>query len=363
MHWTNSLGSMLVTVTVVLCALAASVRADFAHVVQDERGVYWFEQNGARFLSRVVNHVNNGGPDDGVDGRESAVCQAMTNNTLCGDSLNFGGALGYAVRILKFACVHVVSLSTPDVSHLYPSVSLQPYWNVVNAKYNGSADSWADATIDTLAALGFNGVSGWSARVAETAAARKGWASFHLLDLGVTWPFAWSKGLDFDVWSNEFSDQVERIAAEVVPLRANDESLLAWQTDNECNYMLLNLTTYLVDYATSAGGAECVRWLQSRFGTLDALNTAFNIKASAWTGVDGVGVHLLHDSNLNATALLAADIDFIANAVMDRYFNLTTSAIRKHDKNHLISGLRGYFGDAALAVITTAGKYCDSTFF
>jgi hypothetical protein len=154
-----------------LASLALRASADFAHIVRDARGVFWFEQNGQRFTSRVVNHVNNGGPDDGVNGRESAVCRAATNNSLCGDSLNFGGALGYS-----------------------------PYWNVVQAKYNGSVAAWADAAISRLAALGFNGVSGWSAAAASDAAARRGgFASFQLLDAGVTWPDAWSKGLDNDV--------------------------------------------------------------------------------------------------------------------------------------------------------------------
>ena len=313
---------------ILFCALATTGSlADFAKIVKDGNGVFWFEQNGARFTSRVVNHVNNGGADDGVNGRESAICQAATNNSLCGDSLNFGGALNYA-----------------------------PYWNVVSKKYNGSVSAWAAAATGTLAGLGFNGVSGWSAGAAEAAAAARGMHSLKLLDLGVTWPYAWSKGLDFDVWSANFSEQVGRVAAAAVPARANDESLLAWQTDNECNYMLLGLETYLVTYAAGAGGVACVAWLQRRYPTLDALNAAWGSRAGAWTGPDGVGYHLQHDRGLNATAVGADNVDFIANGVMDRYFNLTFSAIRRHDPNHLISGLRGYFGDAALPVMQAAAR-------
>jgi hypothetical protein len=313
------------TIAFLFCVLAC--QADFAKIVKDKNGVYWFEQNNVRFTSRVVNHVNNGGPDDGVNGRESVICQAATNNTLCGDSLNFGGALHYA-----------------------------PYWNVVTKKYNNSVPAWASAATGTLSSLGFNGVSGWSAGAAEAAAAARGMHSLKLLDIGVTWPYAWSKGLDFDVWSANFSEQVERIAAAVVPARANDESLLAWQTDNECNYMLLGLETYLVTYAASEGGAACVAWLQQRYPTLAALNAAWGSRAGAWTGPDGVGYHLQHDRGLNASAVGADNVDFIANGVMDRYFNLTFSAIRRHDPNHLISGLRGYFGDAALPVMLAAAR-------
>jgi len=247
------------------------------------------EQNGVKFTSRVVNHVNNGGPDDGVNGRESALCQAATNNTLCGDSLNFGGALGFS-----------------------------PYWNVVKAKYNGSIDAWAAASVSTLAALGFNGLSGWSARAAEVAAAAKGMRSFHLLDIGVTWPNAWSRGLDFDVFSSNFSDQVDAIAAAVVPKYANDESLLAWQTDNELNYMQLGLVTYLDTYADSEGGPACIAYLQARFGSLAALNSAFAMYAASWAGPDGVGAHLQHDKGLNTTAIEEVNVDWIANVSFTR---------------------------------------------
>jgi hypothetical protein len=96
--------------------------------------------------------------DDGVGGRERAVCQSETNNSLCGDSLNFGGTLQYA-----------------------------PYYNVTQDKYNGNETAWAAASIGRLQAVGFNGISGWSARVAEEAAARAGVYYFHLLDIGVTW--------------------------------------------------------------------------------------------------------------------------------------------------------------------------------
>jgi hypothetical protein len=123
--------------------------------------------------------------------------------------------------------------------------------------------------------------------------------------------------------------------------------------------MRLGLVTYLTTYGSGAGGAACVAFLQARFGSLAALNAAFNSSAAAWTGPDGVGAALVRGKGLNETAVGAANVDFIANAVMDRYFNLTTTAIRRYDTNHLISGLRGYFGDAAEAVMRTASKYVD----
>ena len=150
-----------------LCASA------FVSLTQDANGVHWFTDGGRQFLSFAVNHVNDGGPDDGVGGREAAVCQAATNNSLCGDSLNFAGTLGYA-----------------------------PLFEVIMDKF-GSEQAWASATTAELQTFGFNGVSGWSNTLAEKAAAVKGMYYFHLLDMGTTWPHS-GDGLDLDAWSADF---------------------------------------------------------------------------------------------------------------------------------------------------------------
>ena len=318
-------GHLLVLLLVLGAAPLA--RADFAHLVKDAAGAWWIEQNGKRFLSFAANHVNDGGLDDGVGGRERAVCVAATNNSLCGDSLNFAGQLHYA-----------------------------PYYNVTQAKH-GSVEAWAAASVLDLEAWGFNGISGWSNAAAEDAARAAGMHSFHLLDIGVTWPYAWSKGLDFDVFSANFSDQAAAIAAAAVPPRANDESLLAWQTDNELNYFQLGLSTYLGEYEAGPGGAACIAWIQTLYPSLAAVNAAWGISATTWTGSPtGVGYHLAHDGGVNKAKVASDNLAFIA-VVMDRYFNVTVGEIRRHDPNHLVSGLRfGLYDDAILAV---AAKYCD----
>ena len=47
--------------------------SNFVHVVKDKNDIWWLEHNGNRFLKMGVNHVNNGGFDDGVLGRESSI--------------------------------------------------------------------------------------------------------------------------------------------------------------------------------------------------------------------------------------------------------------------------------------------------
>ena len=102
-----------------------------------------------------------------------------------------------------------------------------------------------------------------------------------------------------------------------MPQRANDESLLAWQTDNELNYFQLGLATYLGEYAGGAGGAACIAWLQAKYLTLDAVNAAWNITATTWAGSPtGVGYHLAHDCCVKKAAVAEDDNGWIA-VVMD----------------------------------------------
>lgn len=320
-----------------LCALAAatcfaaSATADFVHLVKDENNVWWFEHNGNRFWSAAANHVNNGGLDDGVGGREKAVCQGVVpgpgspNNTLCGDSLNFGKTLGYA-----------------------------PYFNVTQDKYGQDEGVWARAQIERLSSWGFGAISGWSSLLAEQAAAQAGLYYFHLLDIGVTWPFAWNKGLDFDVFSPAFSAQAEAIASKEVPFRAQDPFLLAWQTDNEINWHVLGIATYVTTYASSPGGAACVQWLQSKYGSLPALNAAWGVAITSWS--PAAIASQLGVAGMNQQAFSADDGAFIG-VVADKYFNVTTAAIRKYDSNHMISGVR--FAVNSPEIVTAAAKYCD----
>jgi hypothetical protein len=293
----------------------------FVRLTQD-KGAWWFVDDAVNkpFLSFAVNHVNNGGLDDGVGGREAAVCQAATNNSLCGDSLNFAGQLGYA-----------------------------PLFDVLSDKF-GSEAAWAAATVAELGSFGFNGISGWSHTLAEKAAAAQGQYYFHLLDIGTTWPHS-SDGLDLDAWSADFAAQAEDIAAREVAPRANDPQLIAWQTDNENNFRAVGLTTYLQRYAApAAGGAACVAWLQTRYASLAALNAAWGTAAASWAAL---GAAL---PAKNVAAFEADDADWVG-AVVDKYLNVSTAAIRRHDPNHLISGVRFSYGTEQ--IWRAAGKYCD----
>ena len=314
----------LVRLLLVLRAARIVLAQPYVTLVNDSSGTWWFSHLGKQFLSFAVNHANNGNPfDDGVGGREREVCRAATGNNLCGDSLNFGGKLGYA-----------------------------PYFNVTQDKYGPDESAWANASIARVLSWGFNGISGWSHTVAESAARSAGAYYYHLLDAGITWPHA-GNGLDFDAWSANFSQQIAVIVAREVPPRANDTQLIAWQTDNENGFASVGIATYVKTYAASTGGAVLITWLQTRYNaSIASLNSAWGTHANGWTSAD-IASQLPAP---NAAAFNADNDDWIA-AVVDRYLNITVTEIRKYDTNHLISGVR--FSYNSKQIVAAAAKWCD----
>jgi hypothetical protein len=72
--------SSFATCVTLLLGVAPLARAGFVRTVKDTSGVWWLEHDGRRFLQLAVNHVNDGGLDDGVGGRESVECRSATGS-------------------------------------------------------------------------------------------------------------------------------------------------------------------------------------------------------------------------------------------------------------------------------------------
>ena len=269
----------------------------FVTLTQDMNGIWWLAQGENRFMTVGVNHVNNGGMDDGVGGRESVECQKQYLN--CGDTLSFAQALGYS-----------------------------PYYNSTMARY-GSGEKWANNTRQRLLQWNFNTISGWSATVMEQ---QPGLLYCHLLDIGTTWLNHSSMG---DVFSQDMRDQMYGIAAKQVAPRANDTNLIGWQFDNEFNVNQDFLSQYLSMKMSSAGEQRAVKFLQDLYGTIQDLNKAWNINATSFDDV----VNHLHDHSLNMTEY-SMSMNKFTFIWATQYFNLSSAAIWHYDSNHLLLGMR-----------------------
>lgn len=207
----------------------------------------------------------------------------------------------------------------------------------------GTPEDWAAYTAQLFQAHGFNGTGAWSdvdlIRAAPTKLA-------YTTTLNMLSEFGKSKGLVrqlpghvgypgdcLPVFHPEFSAFCDRLAASRVADSADDPWLLGHFSDNEMPLPVLERFFELPpdDPDVGPGCHAAKAWLAQRKGP-DA----------APDGIDDT------------------DRDAWVEYVIGRYLEVTTSAIRKHDPNHLCLGPRFHGRDkSSPGVWRAAGQYLD----
>ena len=178
----------------------AAVRIDI-----DDNGVAWFTHHGKRFLTKGVNHINDGGIDDGVGGRDSSICKHRTGSDLCGDVLSFS-EVTHCLNPNLNDPLSRLNRTNPD-PNLAQVLGYAPYFESTEQRYR-SREGWANSTATRLKQWGFNTVGGWSSATAEQAGLAHGLYYTHLLALGTTWL---EHKLEHDLWSLDYLDQTAKI--------------------------------------------------------------------------------------------------------------------------------------------------------
>jgi hypothetical protein len=179
--------------------------------------------------------------------------------------------------------------------------------NIMNRFGDAWQSRWLDHTVERLKSWGFNTVANWSDYDVATRAGMPYVLPLQGWETKKTFPFPWNFP---DVFSREFEENVDAAARrQVTPLKS-DPNLIGWFIGNE------------------------PQWARS-FGSL-----------VPWPDM------LLADSSPSATKskleeLLRAEPakqqqikdDFLYTCAR-RYFEVITAAVRRHDPNHLVLGIR-----------------------
>lgn len=190
-------------------------------------------------------------------------------------------------------------------------------------------EEWAKVTAEQLRGWGFNTVGAWSS--GELEAQNIGYCL--ILDCSETSePDVWQQGLFPDVYSRQFLDDVDKIAARECGRRSSDPWLVGYFTDNELHWgpdwrsedSVLEL--YLKMPARTAGYQRAQEFLKLRGRSPE-------------------------------TATPRDSADFLRAAAAE-YFGVCRDAIRRYDRNHLILGCR-LGGAVPGAVLDACGKYVD----
>lgn len=182
-----------------------------------------------------------------------------------------------------------------------------PYCDSVAKNYATNQD-WADATLNRLDGWGFNTVGAWSD--VDLFSAKMPYTV--LLDLG--------SGVS-DWFAPEFEASSASTAAKSVAPRKDDPNLLGWFLDNELHW-----------------GRD---WRDA-----DTLLETYQKLPAGSPGRVAADAH-------------AGDASGFVHALAERYFEVTTGAVRAADPNHMILGVRIISVLAPAEVVSVAGEWVD----
>ena len=261
-----------------------------------------------------------------------------------------------------------------------------PYAEACQRKY-GSEDAWRRAAAGRLATWGFNTLGSWS----DEAAAAAGPVPLAVtpnLDLGMS--FAWQKNdrnpgaprQDFpDVFDPDFDTHIKRMARALCAMRSGDQNLIGWFIDNELRWgpdwrgpddlltLFLNLS------AATPGRTAAIDLLRERHQNFEAFNAAWRTPARSWDEL-AAATHIappyrrkpLYERDARSEdeanradprrGVFMDDCDSFLALLAERYFALTSAAIKAADANHLVLGSR-FATPPPRGVIDAAGRYLD----
>ncbi len=199
-------------------------------------------------------------------------------------------------------------LPPPGPAWLRPGSQMSFYTaNIMHRFGPGWERKWQDHTIARLKNWGFNTIANWSDYDVATSSGMpyviplQGWQTKK------TFPFPWNFP---DVFSKEFEDNVDQAAQrQLAPLK-NDPNLIGWFIGNE------------------------PQWARS-FGSL----TPWPDMLLADPKPSATKDRLRELLKANPEAEKQIKADFVYTCAR-RYFEVITAALRRHDPNHLLLGIR-----------------------
>ena len=221
------------------------------------------------------------------------------------------------------------------------------HYRETNLRQFGTPEAWATNTAERLRSWGFNGLgaacnnalfkgSGLGRCVflalGDSATAEKAdeehWLSDNLHTPGTAFP---------NVFNPDFAEHCDREAAKACAPNRDDPEVLGYFIDNELAW-------------EARKGGPAGEW-----GLFDNA-CAKPVGNTARAAVDAfLAEHGLKVGDDIPVPVRMAFVEFVA----DKYFEITTSAIRRHDPNHLVLGCRFAGTIYPDEVFRAAGKFCD----
>ena len=233
--------------------------------------------------------------------------------------------------------------------------SNENYYNPVKNQYHGDKKKWVKAVFTRLKRWGFNTVGCWSDE--DLLKQKLPYAKMLYIGRGGKWD-----DVLLSVFSPSFEKTVKDNTQQAAPYRG-DPFLIGYFLDNEMPWW--------GDFGWNAGGQRSLLEKYAAIPVDDANKEALkhffedryakDIDAfdKAW------GLDLRNFEELTGPVTLKvrtrkqkAEANTWAGVVADRFFAVTTQALREVDPDHLILGVR-FAGENPWEVVEACGKYCD----
>jgi hypothetical protein len=245
------------------------------------------------------------------------------------------------------------------------------------SKYGGDAEwfrRFADAKLKQLKAMGFNTLGAWHDRYYLRAQFPKT-IEIRMSRRAKKANTVWGTGFP-DVFDCSFEASVEDALVEFFyggggRDLVTDETVIGYFTDNELHWWGssgywgddapgeggLDATGLVDDYIrlapSSAGKKAWVEHLKSTYRAIDDLNAAWN---SEYCEFDDL-IHLSH-YRAEPTAI-KRDKEAFLRLIAERYFQITSSALKRFDPNHLNLGCRVVGVSTPRVVLDVMKEYVD----
>ncbi|MGC9003949.1 MAG: beta-galactosidase [bacterium] len=245
--------------------------------------------------------------------------------------------------------------------HWAEKLGYAPYHRFVEGKY-GSEDKWGDSAVKRLLSWGFTSLGANSSPgvrykgLAHTEFAGLG-ASFARLDY-ITKPINWT-GFP-NVFSPKFEDYCKKQARERCSPHKDDPWLIGYFIDNELEWFGKSGREWgLVDdiFRLPQGNSAkkaLLKFLQEKYkNNIQAFNKAWGLNLSDFADIE----KLVEPPQTNSEQAIKDKLQFVG-IIADRYFEITTKAIKEADPNHLVLGCR-FAWTAPDPAWISCGKYCD----
>ena len=243
--------------------------------------------------------------------------------------------------------------------------------------------TWRRAIANRMLGWGFNTLGCWSDAAVANAGERP-LAITPTVDVTTSFRMHRPGQLFPDVFDPEFETHVRHNAHHLCSAWQKNPNILGVFTDNELHWSPNGagneelLTLFLNLAPAHRGRLAAMDFLQQRYGDFHSFNGVWRTPAKSWAQLASLNTieqpysrppFELDDAPERQAnqadprrAAFSADSDVFAGIVADRYFEITVSAIKQADPNHLVIGCR-FRTPPGTQVVSAAASHLDVVSF